>query len=298
MVAIKRVLCPVDLSEISKRALNYAALIAKWYGAKVRVLLVEPVVLSPVDFPPMPAVMGLTPEARQQLDKRLRDFVGASLDGVDAEPVLKEGYVVPEILADARDFGADLVVLGTHGRGGFQRLVLGSVTEKLLRKLPCPVLTVPPRADEAPAVPGPFASILCGVDFSDAALKALEYAMSLAQEAGSRLTVVHAVPWELESDAELQAPPVAEYRQLREAAARKRLDALIPDSVKATCTVETIVVTGKPWRELDRLARDTVADLLVLGVYGRGGVDLALFGSTTHQVIRHATCPVLTVRAH
>jgi nucleotide-binding universal stress UspA family protein len=298
MIAMQRILCPVDLSDISKRALDYTALIAKWYGAKVRVVLVEPVVLSPVDFPPMPAVMGLTPEARQKLNTRLGDFVGTSLRGVDFEPVLKEGFVVPEILADAKGFGADLVVLGTHGRGGFQHLVLGSVTEKLLRKLACPVLTVPPGADEAPGTPGPFTSILCGMDFSDASLTALEYAMSLAEEAGSRLTVVHSVPWELEDEAELQSPPVAEYRQLREAAARKRLDALIPESVKEVCEVETIVVVGKPWRELDRLARDTVADLIVLGVHGRGVVDLALFGSTTHQVIRHAPCPVLTVRAH
>jgi nucleotide-binding universal stress UspA family protein len=175
--------------------------------------------------------------------------------------------------------------------------VLGSVTEKVLRKLECPVLTVPPSADKAPTVPGPFTSILCATDFSNASLAALEYAMSLAQEAGSRLTVVHAVPWELEDQAELLAPPVSEYRILRENAARARIAELVPEAVREVCKVDTIVATGKPSAEIQRIARDTLADLIVLGVHGKGVVNLAIFGSTTHHVIRHAPCPVLTVRA-
>ena len=298
MVTIQRILCPVDLSDTSRRALEYAALVARWYRASLRVLLVEPVVLSSVDFPPMPAVTGLTPEARIALTRRLEQFVaGMASPGVEVEAVVKEGYVVPEILAHAKDLPADLVVLGTHGRGGFEHLVLGSVTEKILRKLNCPVLTVPPGAGPTPAVPGPFTSILCATDFSNASLAALEYAVSLVQEAGIRLTVVHAIPWELEEQAELQAPVVSEYRRLREIDARKRLDALIPQSVREVCKVETILTIGKPALEIQRIARDTQADLIVLGVHGRGVVNLALFGSTTHNVIRHAPCPVLTVRA-
>lgn len=300
MVTIQRILCSVDLSDTSKRALEYAALVARWYRARIRVLLVEPVVLSPVDFPPMPAVTGLTPQARADLTKRLEEFVAGAAPpapGVEIETVLKEGFVVPEILANAKDLPADLVVLGTHGRGGFEHLVLGSVTEKVLRKLTCPVLTVPPGAGKTPTVPGPFTSILCATDFSNASLAALEYAVSLAQEAGSRLTVVHAIPWELEDEAELQAPAVSEYRLLREVDARKRMEALIPKSVREICPVETILATGKPALEIQRIAQDTLADLIVLGVHGRGVVNLALFGSTTHNVIRHAPCPVLTVRA-
>ena len=298
MVTIQRILCPVDLSDISRRALDYAALVARWYRADIRALLVEPVVLSPVDFPPMPAVTGLTPKAKAELANRLATFVnGVKAPGVAIEPVLKEGFVVDEILGNARDMPADLVVMGTHGRGGFERLVLGSVTEKVLRKLTCPVLTVPPHAGKTPTVPGPFTSILCATDFSNASLHALEYAMSLAQEAGSTLTVVFSLQWELEDEAELQAPVVSEYRLMREADSQKRLDALIPKSVRDVCKVETVMATGKASREITRIADNVLADLVVMGVHGRGVVDLTLFGSTTHYVIRHAHCPVLTVRA-
>lgn len=298
MVTIQRILCPVDLSDISRRALDYAALVARWYRADIRALLVEPVVLSPVDFPPMPAVTGLTPKAKAELADRLATFVnGVKAPGVAIEPVLKEGFVVDEILGNARDMPADLVVMGTHGRGGFERLVLGSVTEKVLRKLTCPVLTVPPHAGKTPTVPGPFTSILCATDFSNASLHALEYAMSLAQEAGSTLTVVLSLQWELEDEAELQAPVVSEYRLMREADSQKRLDTLIPKSVRDVCKVETVMATGKASREITRIADNVMADLIVMGVHGRGVVDLTLFGSTTHYVIRHAHCPVLTVRA-
>ena len=298
MVTIQRILCPVDLSDISRRALDYAALVARWYRADIRALLVEPVVLSPVDFPPMPAVTGLTPKAKAELADWLATFVnGVKAPGVAIEPVLKEGFVVDEILGNARDMPADLVVMGTHGRGGFERLVLGSVTEKVLRKLACPVLTVPPHAGKTPTVPGPFTSILCATDFSNASLHALEYAMSLAQEAGSTLTVVFSLQWELEDEAELQAPVVSEYRLMREADSQKRLDALIPKSVRDVCKVETVMATGKASREITRIADNVMADLIVMGVHGRGVVDLTLFGSTTHYVIRHAHCPVLTVRA-
>lgn len=298
MVTIQRILCPVDLSDISRRALDYAALLARWYGANIRALLVEPVVLSPVDFPPMPAVTGLTPKAKADLTERLAAFVsGAKAAGVTVDTVLREGFVVDEILANANDMPADLVVMGTHGRGGFERVVLGSVTEKVLRKLTCPVLTVPAHAGATPTVPGPFTSILCATDFSNASLSALEYAMSMAQEAGSTLTVVHSLQWELEDEAELMAPIVAEYRVRREADAQERLDALVPQSVRDACRVETVMATGKASREITRIADEVMADLVVMGVHGRGVVDLTLFGSTTHYVIRHAHCPVLTVRA-
>lgn len=296
MVTIQRILCPVDLSPISKLALEYAALVARWYRAKIRVVLVEPTVMPPVEMAPMPILAGLTPEARADIQKRVDEFAAKATAGLEVETIVREGLVVPEILAHAEQWPADLAVLGTHGRGGFEHFVLGSVTEKLLRKLRCPILTVPPTADHAPATPGPFTSIVCGVDFSGASLSALEYGFSLAQEAGSRVTIVHTVPWELEDEAELLSPAVSEYRQLREHAARERIAKLVPETVKQVCTVDTVVATGKPAHEIQKVARDTLADLVVMGVHGRAAVSVALFGSTTHAVIRHSPCPVLTVR--
>jgi Universal stress protein family len=106
-------------------------------------------------------------------------FIDAeSAPGIGVKAVVREGNAASEILTEATDMKADLPVMGTHGRSGFERLLLGSATEKLLREASCPVLTVPPRhADVVPATPVLFKRILCPVDFSDCSMLALNYAM-------------------------------------------------------------------------------------------------------------------------
>jgi nucleotide-binding universal stress UspA family protein len=113
---------------------------------------------------------------------------------VPLEIALGEGYPAYAIAAKAAEAKSDLIVIGTHGRSGVERLMLGSVTEKVLRKAGCPVLTVPPKAgDPAPAAPATFKRIVCAIDFSDCSMRALEYAMSLAQESNSTLIVLHVI---------------------------------------------------------------------------------------------------------
>ena len=117
--------------------------------------------------------------------------------GITIEAVVREGNTAGEILEQADSMKADLLVIGTHGRSGFERLVLGSVAEKVLRKASCPVLIVPKRLPDAvPARPVLYKRILCPVDFSDSSLHALKYAMSMAQEADGQLTVLHVVAHE------------------------------------------------------------------------------------------------------
>ena len=119
-------------------------------------------------------------------------FVQQDNCGAAIECVAVEGNVAPEIVRLARELPADLIVMGTHGRTGFDRLMLGSVTERILRKAPCPVLTVPRRAPDAvPVGPVLFKRILCAIDYSPSAMKALTYATSLAEQAGAHLTAVH-----------------------------------------------------------------------------------------------------------
>jgi nucleotide-binding universal stress UspA family protein len=198
---------------------------------------------------------------------------------------------------------ADLLIMGTHGRSGFERLVLGSVTEKVLRRAACPVLTVPRGVpDVVPVPPVLFKRIVCAIDFSSCSMHALNYAMSLAQEADAHLTVVHVielppdVPREVHENVLAGPRSLREYIALAEEDRRARLKDAIPDSVRAYCTVDTVLATGKPYREILRIAEEQKADLLVIGIHGRGAIDRLLFGSTAQHLVRQASCPVLTLR--
>ena len=197
---------------------------------------------------------------------------------------------------------ADVMVMGTHGASGFQRLLLGSVTEKVLRKATCPVLTVPPRAQVTSRLP--FARVLCAVDFSEWSIAAVELASSLAQQSGAALELLHVVEWPWEEPppptfAELpreQAAALFEFRRYLTASATRRLESLIPAGTSDRCAMIPRISHGKPYAEILRVAADDHADLIVLGVHSRKLADLAMFGSTTNQIVRRATCPVVTLR--
>jgi nucleotide-binding universal stress UspA family protein len=184
------------------------------------------------------------------------------------------------------------VVMGTHGPSGFGRFVLGSVTETVLRRVACPVLTVPVHA---PAHPGSmfFKRVVCATDFSPASAAAVGYAASLAEEADGSLILVHVLDRER---AERRPPGANGHEPHFECAARMMLRAALPPERREWCSVEDVVVSGKPASEILRLAEERAAGLIVMGVHGRGILDLMAFGSVTHEVVRDAACPVLTVR--
>ena len=132
-------------------------------------------------------------------------------------------------------------------------------------------------------------------------MQALNYAMSLAQEADARLTIVHAV--ELPTappdphETTLGGPGTLEaYLAAVEDDAHERLKAAVPDTIRAYCAVEAMVARGRPYHEILRVATERDADLIVIGVHGRGAADLMFYGSTTQHVVRQASCPVLTLR--
>ena len=190
MIAINKILCPVDLSDGSRHGFDHAVAIARWYGASITILHVfetVPVAAyatgagSPGDV--------LTPPERALVLADLERMVAAeSGEGVSITIRTAEGHPSAEILNASMEMAPDLLVIGTHGRSGFQRLVLGSVTEKVLRRAPCPVLSVPPRAVADPA-PVAYKRILCAVDFSNSSLAALKYATSLATVFASPISV-------------------------------------------------------------------------------------------------------------
>jgi nucleotide-binding universal stress UspA family protein len=305
MIQIQRILCPIDFSDCSRRALDHALALAKWYDATLTVLHV----CAPVPVSAYATVASMIPasqvggenlnEVRQAMEKF------ASIDDGTRVPLAfetGEGDPAREIVAVASAVQTDLIVLGTHGRSGFERLVLGSVTEKVLRKAGCPVLTVPPRVTEAASIRSvTLKRILCAIDFSECSMRGLEYATSLAQEANAQLTVLYvveplpSVPADYES-AVAGLKPLREYVAAAAEEGRELLRHAIPDDVRSYCQVETIQRIGKPYREILQLATEQASDLIVIGVHGRGVVDLMFFGSTAQHVVRQAHCPVLTLR--
>jgi nucleotide-binding universal stress UspA family protein len=204
---------------------------------------------------------------------------GAAGKGAPIETRLVEGDPWREIKAAAEALPADLVVMGTHGRSGFERLLLGSVTEKVLRTAPCPVLTVGTEDGASPAGPL-FRRILCAADLTQASERTLDMAASLAEESLARVTLLHVVEG-------LGLALVEEARERLQRAgnvARRFRD------------VSERVETGTAWREILRVAEESRAELIVLGAHVHGALGRLFLGSTANQVVRHAPCPVLVVR--
>ena len=299
MFEVRRVLCPVDLTEFSIRPLAYAGAIANWYRAQLTALHVVPT-FEPMEvragalFDPVQFVYPMT---REQVLERLREAVhtAGAIDRVDVAAEAGEPAAV--IVDQASAHRADLLVMGTHGRSGFDRLLLGSVTETVFRRAPCPVLTVPPRAAGSPDGVV-LKTILCPVDFSPAALQAVGLAVDLARRANASVTLLQAIEWLAEDDPrELPHLNVPEFRLYLMQDAEEQLNALIAQQPRVERGCTAMVVAGRAYREILRIAAEQAADLIVMGARGRGGPALMPLGSTTQQVVRAASCPVLTLRA-
>ena len=208
---------------------------------------------------------------------------------------MREGNPAQEITQEAERLPADLLILGTHGKSGFQRFFLGSVTEKVLRSTRVPVLIIPPTVTE-PGSPV-YKTILCPLDFSEASTHALGYALSLAKEADARLILLHVVE-DLLADADMEALghlSLTDYYRRVEQDAVTKLKGMIPSEAGAWSTPQTRVVRGRAYRQILEVIAGERVDLVVMGVQGKGAVDRLVFGSTTHRVIREAGCPVLTL---
>jgi nucleotide-binding universal stress UspA family protein len=298
---IRRVLCPIDLSDYSRHALHHAAAFARWYAARIVVVHTftapQPLVAvskSPGDVPLLPPIQ---PEDVIEDVRRFCEPLTAA--GVTPEIVVREGSPAREIVDVAQAMDADFLIMGTHGRSGFARRLLGSVTEKVLRTVRCPVLTVPQPGQHSAPTPVLFKTILCPLDFSESSTRALAYALSLVKESDARLILLHVLesvvdPHALGAAAHFSVP---EYHRLLAHDALHRLQTALPEDARVWCEPEAQLVTGKAYREILRVARESSTDLIVMGVHGRGAVDLMLFGSTAHHVVRSATCPVLTLRS-
>jgi nucleotide-binding universal stress UspA family protein len=302
MSAITRILCPVDFSECSRHALAQAAALGRQCRASVvalhafavapvtdRIIVGAPIVLEPAHG---------SSDMRATLTTELRAFVDSVETGGSAVQLeIAEGDPIDAIVRASRTRRADLIVMGTHGRSGMDRVMLGSVAESVLRKADCPVLTVPRRA--GPVASLAFTRILCAIDFSAASLRALQYAAELAPAAGADLCALHVVELVTGDGDGLHKEIIdaaTDYRESFRQAALERLAAAVPAALGDDRNLRPLVTIGRPHREIVRIAEHEHCDLIVMGVEARSRADLLLFGSTTQHVLRRASCPVLTIR--
>jgi nucleotide-binding universal stress UspA family protein len=292
MLRTERILCPIDFSDFSIVAYDYAQSLARHYQATVYLQHVVDIILPPWPYYPPASYLDadfrkICLDAREQLQEFAKSH---TKNGVQPECVVQEGEVTDSVLSFAQGQMADIIVMGTHGRRGFDRLTLGSATEKVLRKARCPVLVVRKPGPEAVAAEGEqnpveLRRIIFCADFSDPSQRALEYALSAALEFNSELTLLHV----------LENLPNSANIEEEITTAKKQLDKLIsPDMTKAG-KIKTLVRIGKAYEQIIEVALEAQADLVIMAVRGRNAMNLAVFGSTTYRVIQLGPCPVLAV---
>jgi nucleotide-binding universal stress UspA family protein len=280
MIHIHKILVPIDFSEASKMALNYGFSLAREFEARLVLAHVAP----------------FDSAAYEQAKVPLLDLVPAAFrEEFDFETVVKAGDVREEILGIVGDKDIDLVIMGTRGRSYFERLILGSVTERMLRKLPIPVVTVS-HLDPDESGLAPIRHILYAEDLSGQSQDGLALALHFARGLDAALTVAHVVePF----DSAFVKPDLAPYlpdtsREIRRQAEEKlsRTVALASDG---TVPITTIVSDGIPYKRINALASECKADMIVINLQSKGRLERALLGTTAERVVRTATVPVLSL---
>ena len=292
----KHVLCPVDFSDVSRAALEWSLRFAKEVGARLTILHV--VDIRGLSVGNLVAVPGSLDEMRQEAEEMLItwrhdiDFGGARVEVADGVP--SDG-----IVSAAHRNDVDLVVMGTYGLGGLQKLLLGSVTEKVLHHLKVPLLTLSPKLmDRKTSASSKPKTVVMALDPGEDSTAIIRHAVWLAEHYQAKLVAAHAVPIPavLLDDRTLQMVPVEELASLEASLVeerRKELSAMLP---RIETEVEIVVTVGAPFEVLRALARERSADLMVMGAGGHGASGLLWLGSTSHKMVRSAECPVLIAR--
>lgn len=302
VISVKNILFATDFSEASEAALPYAVAISRRYGSQLHLAHV----MSPASYIVASEPMGpitieslheaTCADAHQRMDKLV-----SHLKTVPHHTYIREGEVWDNLSKIIRTREIDLIIVGTHGRTGVGKLVLGSKAEEILRQAPCPVLTVGPKisgraslaavegkGEEATSGEISIRQIVYATDFSPESLAAASFATSLAEEFQAKLTMLHVI--EKYSDRGRRPRPIDLTLQ--------RLERLVPDEARLWCSPRCSVQIGPPADCILREALDSRADLIVLGVRaaaGHLGAATHLPWAKAHKVIAGAHCPVLTI---
>jgi len=294
---IDTILFPTDFSDVAEGAFAHATHLALQYNATIHVFnVVAPDAdgdANPMDFLPMESANADASEERAQ--------------HVEVQTVTQERGTVPVVYAQtnstspadaiverAADQDVDLVVMGTHGRQGMDRLLSGSVSEEVVRRAPCPVFTVLDRDGETG---GPqIDRVLAPVDLSDQSELVLHHAAALSGSYAAPLDLLHVVeeaayPNVYGVDSLSSSLPNVQDR------AREALETLAAELDLRTDPVNVHVLAGNAARDIVEFAADNAADLIVMATHGRTGLERFLIGSVAEKVVRRAPCPVFTLKS-
>jgi len=285
-IAFKNVLVATDLSPLSEPALLWAKAIARRYRSELYVTHV----ISPAETALVPPeYWGPTQQMIEEAALRNMERLDANLQDVHHKTLLEHGGVWESISADINEFQIDLVVMATHGREGLGRLVMGSIAEGVFRRALCPVLTVGPRVT-AQIIGGPeFRQILFATNFGPESLAAAHYAVSLAREFETELTLLNVMD---EEDFESPADPQVTL-QNRTSRLSKVLSAGVDLRKKPRFRVEF----GNAPEQILNVAEELNAGLIVVGAKpANTGTATHLAATTAHAVVARAKCPLVTVR--
>lgn len=286
-VGVGKILVTTDFSEASDRALNYAIALARRYDA--RIYLAHVITPDPFQFAEPQLAQATYEKVRQAAEEGITDIlISGKLRGIPHEVLMEEGNLWPTIEQLIAKNEIDLVVTGTHGRGKVQKLLIGSIAEEIFRRADCAVLTVGPALPIEQKKEVELNHILFATDFGAGAETASRYALSLAQEHNAALTLLHVI----ESVAAYTEESVARQREINVV----RLQKLIPEGSANWCKPEFRVAFGAAVEEILIAARESKADLIVMGAKARNTLAGHAPMTVAYNIVSKAACPVLTIR--
>ena len=284
MIHIQRILVPVDFSDASKKAANYGLSLALEFESSLVLAHITPFDAGAYEKAKIDLIDLIPPDCRERLK---------------FEIVVKSGHVASELIGIVEDRQIDLVVMGTHGRSYFERMLVGSVTDRILRKLHVPIITVShldPEKEMHTPEPVPLHRILYASDLAEGAEEGLKFSIRLARGLDAALTVAHVVQF---ADAAFHGVETAAYlpeysNQIRAQAEEKlaRTVALVTDG---SVPISTVLAEGVPYKAINSIAEQHNADLIVINLQNKSLLERALLGTTAERVIRTATVPVLSL---
>jgi nucleotide-binding universal stress UspA family protein/DNA-binding response OmpR family regulator len=307
---LRNILVPTDFSPISIEAIEAAKNVARYFGATIHLVYVHheqyPVTfMGPVFSAGRPAVT-FEEHRRETLRGALEELARRCELPATGTLHLREGAVVfHEVCRLAKELPADLIVMPTHGRTGLKHVFLGSTAERVVQHAPCPVLvarrreTRSRRKRSTEEAADRIKTILVPVDFSDASVQAMKYAIEFARRVPAQLLVFHAVyPGNMASVDGLVAQRVADLTKIAEGDATRRMREFVGLAKFRGVKYETVVQTGRPVSEICDFAKEREVDLIITATHGRTGFEHLTIGSVAEQVVRRADRSVLVVPSH
>jgi len=299
-IGYNKILVATDFSEAFDSSLNLAVWLTRQFGSKLVLAHTLPDLRRAAHAASYKARIDLLSgdgeifdrEIRQNSDSRLRQTIIA-LEATDIdikfETLLGEAFV--EITHAVQQEGYDLVLAGTRGHTKWEELFVGSTAKRLIRKCPTSVWIVHAENAGQPKV------LLAATDFSDVSRKAVLEGLLVAEQANADFHLLHVIDsGDVPPDVISRIPHGSSLEQEIQEEAQRRLDGFVNSLGATRVQVESHLIFGTPWKEIQRLVQQLNADLIVMGTVGRNGIEGLLLGNTAEKVLDHCDCSILTVK--